>query len=88
MAATTFGVYLIHVSSIKTIFYRDIFHVDAQYSLELFPFYAILDIIFIFSVCSFIDWLRLKFIEPKMLIFADKLFEKLRAKFFVDAEHR
>lgn len=88
VAATTFGVYLIHVSSIKTIFYRDIFNVDLQYSSKSFPLFAIADIFLFFSICSLIDYLRLKFIEQKMIKFADKLFEKLKNKFFINIANR
>ena len=81
VAATTFGVYLIHVSSVKTIFYRDIFQIDKQYISPLFPIFAAIDIIMIFTFCSAVDYLRLRFIEQKMIAFFDKLFEKLTAKF-------
>ena len=84
VAATTFGIYLIHVSSVKTIFYRDIFNVDLQYSSNFFPLFAIADIFLLFSFCSLIDYLRLKLIEKKMISFADKLFEKLKNKFFIN----
>ena len=33
----------------------------------LFPIYALVCIIIVFSVCSFLDIIRLRFIEPKMI---------------------
>lgn len=41
--------------------------VDKLYMGALFPIYALVCIIIVFSVCSFLDIIRLRFIEPKMI---------------------
>ena len=82
IAATTFGVYLIHVSSVKTVFYRDLFKINEQYLSLFFPLWAILDLIVMFSLCAIIDYFRLKFIESKMIKKADAIFEKMKKRFF------
>jgi len=82
VASTTFGVYLIHVSSVKTVFYRDFFKINEQYLSPFFPLWAILDLTVMFSLCAIIDYFRLKFIEPKMIKKADAIFEKMKKRFF------
>ena len=82
IASTTLGIYLIHVSTIKTIFYRDFFHINQQYLSNLFPLFALIDVFGIFFICSLIDFARLKFIEPRMLKKADMIFITIKNKFF------
>ena len=68
IASTTFGVYLIHDSMIgRQVFWYSIFKVDSfQYNQMLFPLYAIITIVLVFSICSLIDYCRIRFVEPSI----------------------
>lgn len=65
IAATTFGVLLIHANSdaMRTWLWGDFVDCVGHYNADYMPFYAIGSVVAIFSVCSFIDSLRIKFIE-------------------------
>ena len=67
IASTTLGIYLIHDSSIVRQILWNNGIVDIQYFRNLFPIYAILDILAIFVLCSFMDFLRLKYLEQILL---------------------
>lgn len=75
IAATTFGVYLIHDSAYgRSLIWRGILKVDIfWYKLPVFPLAALCLIIVVFAVCSAIDLLRIKFVEPKMFKIVDKI---------------
>lgn len=66
VASTTLGIYLIHESTIgRPLIWYNIFNVDTvQYKSALFPIYSIITVICVFVMCSFIDGLRLRYIEP------------------------
>ena len=83
IAATTFGVYLLHDSNItRQLIWNGILHVsDAQFLSPLFPLLAFADILAVFAICSAIDYLRLRFVEPKMLAWAEQRIERAKEKF-------
>ena len=66
IASTTFGVYLIHESAIgRSLFFYNLFCVDTrQYTSFLFPVLAMVTVVVIFTLCSVVDFLRIKYIEP------------------------
>lgn len=81
VGASTFGVYLIHDSLVgRYTIWHSIFHVaTVQYHSIFFPIYAIITIIIVFAFCSFVDILRMKYIEPKMMQSFDKIKFKIMA---------
>lgn len=83
VAATTFGVYLLHDSNItRQLIWNGILHVsDAQFLSPLFPLLALADILAVFAICSAIDCLRLRFVEPKMLAWAEQRIAQAKEKF-------
>ena len=84
-AATTFGVYLLHDSGItRQLIWNGILRVsDAQFLSPLFPLLAFADILAVFAVCSAIDYLRLRFVEPKMLAWAEQRIAQAKEKYFL-----
>lgn len=78
VAATTLGVYLISDSGIlRDIIWHNIFKVEVLYAKPLFPLYACIIITVVFAVCSFVDYLRIRFIEPILLNETDKVLVKV-----------
>ena len=65
VAATTFGILLIHANSdtMRTWLWKDICKNVYVFNLDIFWLYAILTILAVFAICSFIDYLRIKFVE-------------------------
>jgi len=74
IAATTFGVLLIHANSdaMRTWLWRDFVDCVGHYNADYMPLYAICSVVAIFSVCSFIDFLRIKFIEKPYMQFVNR----------------
>ncbi len=68
VASTTFGVCLIHANSYTMLnwLWRDVFKNVYVFSLDMFWLYTILTILAVFTICSFIDYLRIKFIEKPL----------------------
>ena len=64
LSATTFGVYLIHDNDcIRSYLWNHLLVVKNYYVQPYFVLYSVIIILLIFSVCSFIDFLRIKFFE-------------------------
>lgn len=82
IAATTFGIYLIHDSFVgRELFWKDIFKIDTIiYNTTLFPVYAVIIAVMVFAICSAIDYLRLRFVEP----FAMKKYEQIKAQLYAE----
>jgi hypothetical protein len=87
-AATVFGVLCIHASSdaMRTFLWKDLLKVPTMYevSLPLLILHAVASVVGVFTVCSLIDRLRIRFIEPPVMRwvdrFQDKIENKLRSK--------
>lgn len=78
VGSTTLGVYLISDSGIlRDIIWHNIFNVGVLYAKPLFPLYACIIIAVVFFICSFIDYLRIRFIEPILLKKTDKVLVKV-----------
>lgn len=75
IAKTTFGVYLIHDSVfVRSFIWHGILKVDTVlYKSGLFPVYAMCSIVAVFIICSFVDMIRLKFIETHMINVVDNI---------------
>lgn len=81
-AQTTLGVYLVHDSIIvRNYIWYELIKVDTVlYKSIFFPLYAIIVIIVVFVVCSIIDLIRIKYIEPSMVHYVDQLFVNSKVK--------
>lgn len=68
LAKTTFGIYLIHEGLFtRWWIWKGLLKVDTvQFQSVLFPLTAPISILGVFVVCSFIDYIRLKIIEPQI----------------------
>lgn len=99
VASTTFGILLIHANSdtMRRWLWQDVFQNVNVYNNSLMPLYAIGSVIAVFCVCSFIDWIRIVFIEkplmkkfsslePAVITFWKKQEEKICSKFNIKDE--
>lgn len=88
IAKTTFGIYLIHDSIFaRSFIWHGILKVDTfWYTRKFFPVYSIVLIFAVFVVCSIIDMLRLKFIEPVMIDFVDKKIKIFKSRYMIDVK--
>ena len=77
IASTTFGIYLIHDSSVgRALIWNKIFHcLDYQYNSVYFPLLAILTALTIFICCSIIDYLRQLLVEKQIVSFINKIID-------------
>lgn len=89
VAATTFGVYLIHDSSVgRDWIWNSVLKVsDVQFFSPYFPLIAVADIFGVFIACSVIDYLRLRFIEPKLMHYAKNLTNRFSQKYMQIQAH-
>ncbi len=77
VAATTFGVYLIHDNDLFRLFlWQEIYPFLQWYDSPLLPLYSIVAVAIVFYVCSFIDFHRVKFLEPRYSRWVDRLVGK------------
>lgn len=69
VAASTFGVFLIHANcdSMRRWLWRDVIDCVGHYNDKLMPLYAILCVIGIFIVCTVIDFLRIQLLENPIM---------------------
>lgn len=67
VAASTFGVLLIHANSdtMRIWLWKDILRNIEFFESKYFAMHAIISVAGIFIICTFIDWLRIKFIETR-----------------------
>jgi hypothetical protein len=83
IAKTTFGIYLIHDSvMLRTFIWDDVLKVAAcQYKSNWFFLLMLVSIAGVFIVCALIDSLRIIYIEPYMLKFADSRIAEFKEKY-------
>lgn len=86
IAGTVFGIYLIHMNPMTTNFiWNDILKIQQWYYNELMPVYFILSGLALFIICSVIEYIRLRTIEPYI---TNKLYSSQRLtelqKYFTD----
>lgn len=73
VAATTFAVYLIHDNDlIKNWLWHDVVGSVGYYHSPYLILHMLLSAICIFAVCSLLDFLRIRFIEPYIMALANK----------------
>ena len=78
IAASTFGVLLIHANSdtMRQWLWKDTLDNVGHYSISLMPMYAIVCVLGVFAVCVVIDILRIHLIEKPFFKFWDKHWDK------------
>ena len=89
IAATTFGVLLIHANSdaMRNWLWVDVFKVVEVYDKTLMPLIAVGSIILVFITCSLLDLIRIKFIEKPFLNWFSKR-EKCMEEKWTNIEHK
>lgn len=81
IAASTFGVLLIHANSdiMRQWLWKDVCDVAGHYNSEYFWLYIILTPLLVFTVCIVIDHIRLRFLEQPVLRWTNNLYFSIRA---------
>ncbi len=73
IAATTFGVYLLHDNNLlRKWIWQDRLQVSQFYESDWFPLYADGIVIFVFCLCGILDFLRIRFLETYYLRWLEK----------------
>ena len=69
VASTTFGIYLFHDSNVgRQLIWDGILHtLDKQYMSSLFPLFAVVSVIMVFTCATMIDLIRQKYFEKRLL---------------------
>ncbi len=88
VSATTFGVFLIHANGnyMRQFLWNDFFRNADFFASKWFVLHSILVVLSVFAVCSFIDYLRIRFIEKHLLNIAMIVYNKTigRLRLFSD----
>lgn len=79
IAASTFGVLLIHTSSevMRNWLWKDLLNSVGVYDKAWMPLHAIGSVLAIYAVCMCIDYLRIRFIEKPIFRWWDKHWERI-----------
>jgi hypothetical protein len=79
VAASTFGVLLIHANSdtMRQWLWKDMLDNVGHYHDKLMPLYAIVCVISIFIICDVIDIIRIKLLEKPFFKFWDRHWERM-----------
>lgn len=85
VAASTFGVLLIHANSdtMRHWLWQSVCNNVGMYSTDLVYIHAVIVPLLVFSVCAFIDFLRIRTIESPSVKFFLPYAEKLRKCFYI-----
>lgn len=83
VAASTFGVFLIHTrgDTMRQWLWKDVFDNVGHYGSSLLPLYAIGSVFLIFIICIVIDQLRICFIEKPFFTLWDKHWDSVQTKY-------
>ena len=78
IAATTFGVLLIHGNSnaMRQWLWKDTLQNTQWFQTDYFILHAVLSVIVVFCVCAFLDYLRIKLIERPLMNKYDSLIQR------------
>ena len=82
IAASTFGVLLIHANSytMRQWLWRDTLQNAEQFYMSYACFHAMISVIAIFAICIAIDYIRIHTLEKWMFIVIDKYLAKYKLK--------
>lgn len=83
VAASSFGVLLIHASSdtMRNFLWVDLLHVKEMYNSPFLIIHALVSVLGIHVVCTAIDYLRIQFMEKPFFRLWDKHWEKIAEKY-------
>lgn len=85
VASTTFGVLPVHANSdaMRKVLWQDLLDVPAACALPLplLVLHAVGSMLGVFAACSLLDWLRLRFVEPRYMAWYDANEEKIACAF-------
>lgn len=79
VAASTFGVLMIHANSdtMRRWLWQDVFHNVTVYSLTWMPVLAISSVVCVYIICTMLDYIRITFIEKRVLNLWDALWNRV-----------
>ncbi len=82
VAATTFGVLLIHANSnaMRQWLWRDTLQNVDWFYTDYFVLHAVLSVVIVFCVCVLLDWLRIRLIEKPLMKKCTPLIERWSSK--------
>lgn len=83
MAGSTLGVLLIHSNSatMRQWLWVDVLNNVGVYEKSWMPIHAILSVLVIYTVCTFIDYLRIQFVEKPFFKLFDKKWDKIVGRY-------
>ncbi len=83
VAASTFAVFLIHANSdtMRQWLWRDTIDCVGHYGIPLMPFYAMGSVLLIYTVCTLIDQIRIRFAGKPFFTYWDKLGDVLAQRY-------
>ena len=85
LAATTFGIYLLHDSNfVRYFLWCNVVKTQSLYNSIYFPLLTIISCLGIFIVCSLFDLLRLLVIEPNFIRVFDRIAAEIKKKAFIE----
>lgn len=83
IAATMFGVYLIHDHPlVREWLWKTFFHNADRIGSNTFFLVWIIEIIFVLTICGFFDYLRQRFFEKALFAYANPFIQRLEMRFF------
>lgn len=81
IAETTFGIYLLHGSSIgNNLIWTHLFHLDTKYlcGLKIYAGSILISSLLVFFICSVFDFIRINFIQHYIDSFTNRVFQFIR----------
>ena len=84
LASTTFGVYLLHDSTVgRELIWNTVFKVDTVlYQSNWFPVLAIVVVFAVFFSCAAFDYIRILYVEPRMVRTANHILDRIKEYVF------
>lgn len=81
VAATTFGIYLIHDNPfVRPFLWQTLFQNPERSGSEWLILYGIGEVAAVFIVCSLIDWLRITCFEKRLFAYANPVLDRMEAR--------
>lgn len=86
IAASTFGVLLIHANSdtMRCWIWRDVVDCTGHFDTPYYWAYSICCVLIIYIACTFIDYIRIKTVETPMINAAERTCDYVKSKFLKD----
>lgn len=77
IGGSVFGVYLIHMSAICSLFYKEWFKNGSVYRTNHLIIHLLVTVLIIFMSCAFVDFIRIKLLEKPLLKRLKKYLDKV-----------